>query len=286
MRQFSATPKPPTDNPMGQAFADMKEYTNKSTGKEAATTEAKVKAEEEKKIEEEKKTEEDKQGAEDGHREESGGRAMGWKHVAFLVVFGSALVMYFQYEKRNQKRTVVKNHGSTGKPLLGGPFELVDENGKVVKSEDFIGEYVLLYFGFTFCPDICPTELRKMLDTLLMTEEANPNLPKVRPLFISIDPERDTKERLKEYRKEWPHPGMVWLTGDKEALDKVAKAYRVYYSVPTEDERQGDNDYLVDHSIFFYLLNPEGEFLEFFGKNATKEEISGKVIQVLTRDLK
>lgn len=213
-------------------------------------------------------------------RDNSHATPISWPGVAAMVLAGSGLVFYFQYTKDN--RPTVEYDEPVGKPLLGGPFDLVDDDGKKVTSEDLKGKYLLLYFGFTYCPDICPTELAKMM-AVLETIKKTPGLPSVTPVFISIDPERDTKQRLKEYKKNYS-PDMLWLTGPIEKIDEVAKAYRCYYYIPTEDERQGDNDYLVDHSIFFYLINQEGDFLDFFGKNLTPEEVSVKMVKSLKRD--
>jgi len=195
---------------------------------------------------------------------------------------GTGLILVQKYY-REKRTTKVLDVATSGKASLGGPFDLLDSDGKRVTSEDFKGQYVLLYFGFTHCPDICPTEIRKMQNSLKDLKILK-GMPEVIPIFITIDPDRDTNERLKSYSKEWD-PAFVWLTGTKEMIDKAAKGYRVYYSMPTEEEKMGDNDYLVDHSIFFYLLNPEGEFMEFFGKNFTAEEVTFKMAAALRKDI-
>lgn len=205
-----------------------------------------------------------------------------WRALVVAVVIGTGIVLYYRYFKAKSRPSMAEVD-SIGKALLGGPFDLFDVDGKRVTSEMFKGKYVLLYFGFTFCPDICPDELRKMQKAL---KDLNllKGMPEVVPVFITIDPDRDTPDRLKEYRKSWS-PDIHWLTGSKEKIDEAAKAYRVYYSIPTEDEKMGDNDYLVDHSIFFYLLNPEGEFMEFFGKNLKAEEVTLKMAKALRKDI-
>lgn len=205
-----------------------------------------------------------------------------WRTVAFMLVSGTGLAVTYQMTKE-KKQTEVRHLESTGKPLLGGPFDLVDDDGKRKTDKDYLGEYVLLYFGFTYCPDICPTELAKMM-AVLETIKKTGSLPSIRPVFITIDPERDTAARLKEYKKNYT-PEMHWLTGSVEKIDEAAKAYRCYYSIPTPEERQGDDDYLVDHSIFFYLVNKEGDFLEFFGKNLTAPEVSHKMVGALKKDM-
>lgn len=131
---------------------------------------------------------------------------------------------------------------STGKALLGGPFELVDHEGKPVTDASLRGEYVLLYFGFTFCPDICPNELVKMGQVLQMLDR-NPALPKVRPVFISVDPRRDTVAQLAAYLKDF-HPRMVGLTGTPAQVSRVAKAYRVYFAEGGHTSDEDDEDYI------------------------------------------
>uniref|UniRef100_A0A8C6ZTL3 Protein SCO1 homolog, mitochondrial n=1 Tax=Nothoprocta perdicaria TaxID=30464 RepID=A0A8C6ZTL3_NOTPE len=164
-----------------------------------------------------------------------------------------------------------RNRG-IGKPLLGGPFSLVNHEGQPKTNKDYIGQWVLIYFGFTHCPDICPDELEKMIEVV---EEIDgiPSLPNLTPLFITIDPERDSEEAMARYVKEFS-PKLIGLTGTKEQIGQVAKAYRVYYSEGPKDE---DNDYIVDHTIIMYLLGPDGEFVDYYGQNKRSAEISASI---------
>ena len=114
------------------------------------------------------------------------------------------------------------------------------------------GEFALLYFGFTFCPDICPEELEKIAEAMDLVEARTG--VKVQPVFISVDPERDTPAKIKEYVAEF-HPRMIGLTGGMEAVKQVSKKYRVYFSKTGESS----TDYLVDHSIIHYFIDPAGE---------------------------
>ncbi|CAI5471741.1 unnamed protein product [Closterium sp. Yama58-4] len=154
-----------------------------------------------------------------------------------------------------------------GKAAIGGPFTLVDGQGKPFTEADLKGRWALLYFGFTFCPDICPSELIKIAQAVDLVEKQVG--VRVVPVFISVDPERDTAEQVKEYVKEF-HPRMIGLTGTPEQVKAAARAFRVYY-MKTEEEGY---DYLVDHSIISYLMSPEFEFVKFFGRNHTPEGLA------------
>lgn len=196
-----------------------------------------------------------------------------WKLVGGLVVVGTVAIGLSQWMvKRNNTTKAVMT--TAGTPKIGGPFQLTDCHNNPRTDKDYLGEYILLYFGFTKCPDICPTELAKVVKAL--DEYKDSKLPTVRPVFVTVDPERDTPAALKEYSTKFPS-NMHWLTGPIAKIDEAAKAYRVYYYIPTLDERQGDNDYLVDHSIFFYLIGPNGKIIDYFGKNWKAHEMAEKM---------
>lgn len=154
-----------------------------------------------------------------------------------------------------------------GREPVGGPFALVDHNGRPRSEHDFRGKLMLIYFGFTYCPDICPTDLQNIglaLDQLGAAGES------VQPLFITVDPERDTPEHLKDYVPLF-HPRLIGLTGDPAAIRAAADAYKVYYArVPNE---RGD-DYTVDHSSFIYLMGADGQYLGFFPPGTSPERIA------------
>src|SRR5947209_15926558 len=139
---------------------------------------------------------------------------------------------------------------------IGGPFALIDQSGKPRTDKDFRGKLMLVYFGFTYCPDVCPTDLQNIGLALDMLGEAG---ERIQPLFITVDPARDTPEHLKDYVPMF-HPRLIGLTGDAAAIHSAAAAYRAYYAqVPLKDD-----DYTVDHSSFVYLMGADGEYLGFF----------------------
>jgi len=147
---------------------------------------------------------------------------------------------------------------SAGKALVGGPFELTNQDGKRIKSSDFAGKYMLMVFGYTYCPDICPSELQVVSAAL---DELGPAAERIQPVFVTVDPSRDTPEVMKDYVANF-HPGFVGLTGSEEDIAGVAKAYRVYYR--KVEQTDPSIPYLMDHTTLVYLMGPDGEYLTHF----------------------
>ena len=144
---------------------------------------------------------------------------------------------------------------TSGTALIGGPFELVGKNGQTITDKDFRGRHMLVFFGFTRCPDICPAKLQVMAAAL---DDLGSDADKIVPIFITLDPERDTPEAVTDYVSNFGED-FVGLTGSREAIDKAAKAYRVSHQ-KFQDESMGDN-YSVDHSALVYLMGPDGRYL-------------------------
>jgi cytochrome oxidase Cu insertion factor (SCO1/SenC/PrrC family) len=140
---------------------------------------------------------------------------------------------------------------------VGGPFELTDHTGRVRTERDFRGQLMLVYFGFTYCPDICPTDLQAIG---LALDKLGNDAGSVQPLFITVDPERDTAEHLAQYVPLF-HPRLIGLTGTAEAIRKAADEYKVYYAKVPLDKA---DDYTVDHTAFIYLIDRDGNYLGFF----------------------
>lgn len=155
---------------------------------------------------------------------------------------------------------------SGGRAAIGGPFTLVDENGKTVTETDVFVEPSLVYFGYTFCPDVCPLDNSRNAEAVELLEERG---YQVQPVFISIDPDRDTPEVVKEFT-DYLHPRMLGLTGTHEQVKAASQAYRTYYR-----KHDGDDEfYLVDHSTFTYLVMPQTGFTEYFSRETTAEEMA------------
>jgi cytochrome oxidase Cu insertion factor (SCO1/SenC/PrrC family) len=150
---------------------------------------------------------------------------------------------------------------------IGGPFALIDQDGRPRTDADFRGKLMLVYFGFTYCPDICPTDLQQMamaVDRLGRAGEL------VQPVFITVDPERDTAAHLKEYMPLF-HPRFVGLTGEAAAIAAAASSYRVYFE---KVQRPDKSDYTVNHSAFIYLIGRDGEYLGFFPPGTSAERLA------------
>jgi protein SCO1 len=153
--------------------------------------------------------------------------------------------------------------GAIPAAAIGGPFHLIDQDGQPFSDEDLKGKTFLVFFGFTHCPDVCPTTLFEMSEIM---RNLGPEADRTAALFISVDPERDTQEAMKDYMSSFD-PHVRGLTGNAEALATVAKAYRVYYKkVPLDG-----GDYTMDHTAIVYLMDKEGRFVSPFNMKRSAE---------------
>ena len=179
--------------------------------------------------------------------------------VRFFLVFGIGLLALdaalYAFVADRTPDAIRPKVTSSGTAAIGGPFELVDTDGKQVSNQTYRGKWMLIYFGYTFCPDACPTALSNMGIALqALGAEANA----VQPLFITVDPKRDTVATLHSYLQSFD-PRIIGLTGSEAQIGAVAKTYRVYVE-PQKPEVDGN--YLVDHSSYLYLMNPNGTFVD------------------------
>jgi protein SCO1/2 len=172
--------------------------------------------------------------------------------AGFLAGGVTALGLYMLQNTQSGPKQI-----SSGKALIGGPFTLTEHTGRRVTEKDFKGRFMLVYFGYTYCPDVCPAELQVMSAAL---DELGKKAEKVTPVFITVDPERDTVEQMKSYVSNF-HKSLVGLTGSLEDIRAAAKAFRIYYARSKDDST---TDYLMDHSSIVYLMSPEGEYLTHF----------------------
>jgi protein SCO1/2 len=164
---------------------------------------------------------------------------------------------------------------SFGEPAIGGPFSLIDQDGKRRSDADFRGKLMLVDFGYTNCPDICPLGLALMTDAL---ERLGPDAGKVQPIFITVDPARDTAPAIKDYVAHFSDR-IVGLTGGKEEIATAAKAYRVYYKV--HGDPATDPNYPVDHSGFIYLMDRNGKFVTHFTHETPPDRVAEAIRKAL-----
>jgi protein SCO1/2 len=156
-----------------------------------------------------------------------------------------------------------------GAGAIGGPFELLNAKGEIVTEKDVITEPSLVYFGYTFCPDVCPLDVARNAEAVDVLAERGQS---VTPVFISIDPERDTPEVVGDFAFNL-HERMIGLTGSPEQVKAASKAYKTYYN----KQLTGDEYYLMDHTTLSYLVLPEAGFVEFFRRDVTPEQMADRI---------
>jgi len=154
---------------------------------------------------------------------------------------------------------------------IGGPFALVDQNGRAFTDRDLAGKYALVYFGYTYCPDVCPLDVQAISQGLSALEKTAPaRAAKVVPVFVTVDPERDRPAELKAFTANF-HPRLVALSGTRAQVDAAMKAYRIY---ARRAGPAGAKDYLMDHMAITYLMGPDGKPIAFTGQGATAADIT------------
>ncbi|HEY5208878.1 MAG TPA: SCO family protein [Stellaceae bacterium] len=166
---------------------------------------------------------------------------------------------------------------ATGALELGGPFALTDANdGKPVTEQSFRGKLMLIYFGYTFCPDACPTTLNNISDAMA---KLGPAANRIAPLFISVDPARDTQKIMASYVKAFD-PRIQGLVGDAAAIAQIAKEFAVYYKIHQEP----GGDYLIDHSSLIYLMDEQGRFLKVIPATTPGDRLAAQLKQILNQE--
>ena len=183
--------------------------------------------------------------------------------LLLALVLGAAALLWFTRPGGGAPE------GNLSKAAINGDFTLVDERNQPVTSASYDGKWRLMYFGYSFCPDVCPMDLATMGGALRLLAEQDPQaMDKLQPLFLTVDPERDTPEVMAEYTDHF-HPAIVGLTGSRAEVDAALGNFRIYAAkVPGET----DDSYTYDHSALFYLMDPKGRAVEFLASQTTSPE--------------
>jgi protein SCO1/2 len=168
----------------------------------------------------------------------------------------------------------------TGTPAIGGPFTLVSTTGETVTDQSFRGKWLLIFFGYTFCPDLCPTALTNVSVAL---EKFGADTTQLQPLFVTVDPQRDTRDVMANYLKSFDSR-ILGLTGTQAQIDSVIKEYRLYVALQ-KSETNGD-DYTVEHSAYIYLMDPEGKFVNVIQGNEDGDAIATWLRKEMTRAMR
>jgi cytochrome oxidase Cu insertion factor (SCO1/SenC/PrrC family) len=190
----------------------------------------------------------------------------------------AALLVAFQLTARPDSSAGAAPMRVSGQAQIGGPFTLINQDGETVTDADFRGKAMLIYFGFTYCPDICPTSLQVM--KVALDQLAPSDREAFQPLLISVDPERDTPELLNQYVDSPAFPaGLMGLTGSEDQVRAAARAYRVFYS--RVDDDGVSTEYTVDHSSLIYLMGPDGSFVDVFPHATTPDQMAARLQRFL-----
>jgi protein SCO1/2 len=200
------------------------------------------------------------------------GRILGLVLAGFAVGAAAAVAVL---PGALERLTPIGPMGVVGKAQIGGPFSLIDHTGKRLTEKDFRGRHLLVFFGFTFCPDVCPAGLQVMAAAL---DRLGAKAERVTPLFITIDPDRDTPERLAQYVQSF-HPRLVGLTGTPDEIRAAAAAYRVFHKKVKDEKSAAENT--MEHTSIIYLMDPAGEFVTHFTHATPVATIAAALARVL-----
>jgi protein SCO1/2 len=193
-----------------------------------------------------------------------------WPIIAGLIVLGLAIIIAALTAYR-----LTGDRSLTAAASIGGPFSLVDGTNKRVTDRSFHGKWEVIYFGYTYCPDACPTTLDTIAETL---QRLGPLADEVQPLFITIDPKRDTPDAIAAYVKNFD-PRIVGLTGSPEEIGAVAREFRIYFAVHKTGD--GPDDYLMDHSSVIIVMDPDGRFAGVIAADLPADRMTAKLRQFL-----
>jgi protein SCO1 len=207
--------------------------------------------------------------------------------VAFVVVGLVAAGALWQLgNQRSQSTAAIPQAARTTEASdFGGPFELTDQDGMRRTDMDFRGKYMLIFFGYTYCPDVCPTTLAVEAEAL---DRLGERARQIVPIFITVDPKRDTPEKLKSYLSAFDtgpssfRPKFIGLTGTAEEIENAADAYEVFYQAHLDGRFGGEEGYSVDHTGNVYLMSPEGKFVSYYSQGISPDELAADLMMKVT----
>lgn len=214
-----------------------------------------------------------------------------WKQVFVLAVAGVSFFAFYDYSQTQQKKAARRrrNQKITDtqpqlKDIIGGAWRLTDMFGEKVTEEDFFGQYVIIYFGFTFCPEICPKELGKLTEAMNKLDNRSDKIgQQITPLFFSVDPKRDSPAQLRKYcQSNRFHKRLVGLTGTPEQIQRTAQTFKVSYQSSVEED--GEDDYNVDHSTYMFFMNRSGVFQGILHSSDDADTCAEKMAQWIEED--
>jgi len=184
--------------------------------------------------------------------------------LLFLLVLGYVAGTLSKHKKDPQPRVV-----SSGSAEIGGPFQLIDTAGRTVTEQTLLGKPALIYFGYTNCPDVCPIDMNRISMALDILEQESSILENLQPVFITVDPARDTPEQLAAFLAGY-HPAFIGLTGSEEQMIRAAKVYKVAYEKILSGEMKG----MMNHSSYIYLMDAKGKYVTHFGSGVPPSELA------------
>lgn len=202
--------------------------------------------------------------------------------ISFVAV-GIALIVIgiMTVNLVRQKEIQVKTIKTTGTAQIGGSFELINHDGQIVTDKDFHGKHLLMFFGFTNCPDVCPMSMNEIAMTLKLLKDKS---DRIQAVFVSVDPERDTPNSLSKFIGAFDKR-VTGLTGTIQQIKEITKAYRVYFQKVITEKNQVQPEtgmnYQVDHSAIIYLMSPSGEFIRHFPYGTNSEEMANDILSRL-----
>lgn len=198
------------------------------------------------------------------------------KNIAKMILGGGLLTIMAACNPVSDGEVSADMEPPLAGAKIGGTFTLTNQDGGITSEDQFKGQYRIIYFGYSYCPDVCPVDLANIMLGLKQAEKEDPALAsKIQPIFISVDSSRDTPAVLKQYVSAF-HPRLIGLTGSPEEIADVAKKYLIIYDVRNDD---GATEYLVDHSRQAYLFGPDGEPLALLPYDGTPQDVAAEIIR-------